>query len=55
MGAFSFGQILSFLKKLFKTLVQRGMDIEKIRTKVRANLYVYTLHAEIERKADGLT
>jgi len=28
------------------------MDIREIRAKVRANLYVYTLHADIERKAD---
>lgn len=31
------------------------MDIGEIRAKVRANQYVYTLHADIERKADGLT
>jgi hypothetical protein len=31
------------------------MDIEEIKIKVRANLYVYTFHAEIERKADELT
>lgn len=31
------------------------MDIAEIRAKVRANQYVYTLHADIERKADGLT
>ena len=55
MGDFSFGQILPLPKRLFKTLVQRGMDIEKIKAKVRANLYVYTLHAEMERKVDGLT
>jgi len=30
------------------------MDIEAIKAKVRANQYVYTFHADIERKADGL-
>lgn len=41
MATFSLGRILSFLKKVFKAFVQRGMDIEKIKTKVRASLYVY--------------
>jgi hypothetical protein len=31
------------------------MDIEDIKARVRNNQYVYTLHAEIERKADELT
>jgi len=31
------------------------VDIEEIKAKVRANEYVYTHHADIERKADGLT
>ena len=31
------------------------MDIEEIKAKVRANQYVYTHHAEIERRADDLT
>ena len=31
------------------------MDIEEIKAKVRANQYVYTHHAEIERLADELT
>ncbi|MBM3236194.1 DUF4258 domain-containing protein [Candidatus Poribacteria bacterium] len=31
------------------------MDIEEIKARVRNNQYVYTLHAEIERKADELT
>ena len=31
------------------------MEIETIKAQVRANLYVYTYHAEIERKADELT
>jgi hypothetical protein len=31
------------------------MDIEDIKTRLRNNQYVYTLHAEIERKADELT
>ena len=31
------------------------MNIEKIHAKVRANEYVYSQHAEIERVADGLT
>ncbi len=31
------------------------MLIEEIRLKVKSNQYVYTLHAEIERKADDLT
>ncbi len=31
------------------------MDIEDIKEHVRNNRYVYSLHAEIERKADGLT
>lgn len=31
------------------------MDIEVIRERVRADQYLYSLHAEIERKADELT
>ena len=31
------------------------MDIDEIKTRVRADQYVYTLHAEIERRADDLT
>ncbi len=31
------------------------MDIDEIKAKVRANRYVYTYHAEIERRADRLT
>lgn len=31
------------------------MDIEDIKDRVRQNQYVYTTHAEIERKADNLT
>lgn len=31
------------------------MDIESIKYKVRENQYFYSQHAEIERKADGLT
>ncbi len=31
------------------------MDIEEIKAKVRANKYVYSFHAEIERRADELT
>ena len=31
------------------------MDIEEIKSLVRNNQYIYTHHAEIERKADGLT
>jgi hypothetical protein len=31
------------------------MNIEEIRTRVRANEYVYTQHADIERRADELT
>ena len=31
------------------------MDIEEIKTRVRANEYVYTHHADIERRADELT
>ena len=31
------------------------MDIEEIKAKVCANQYVYTHHAEIERRADELT
>jgi len=31
------------------------MNIEDIKARVRANQYVYTVHADIERKADGLT
>ena len=33
----------------------RSMDIEQIRARVRAHQYVYTHHAEIERRADELT
>lgn len=31
------------------------MDIYEIKRRVRANQYVYSHHAEVERKADGLT
>lgn len=31
------------------------MDIEEIKTKVRGNQYVYSHHAEIERRGEGLT
>jgi hypothetical protein len=31
------------------------MDINEIKLKIRADLYVYTQHAEIERRADELT
>ena len=31
------------------------IDIDEIKTRVRADQYVYTLHAEIERRADDLT
>ena len=31
------------------------MGIEDIQTRVRRNQYMYTLHAEIERRADELT
>jgi hypothetical protein len=31
------------------------MDIDEIKARVRADQYVYTYHAEIERKADELT
>jgi len=31
------------------------MDIEEIKVKVRNNQYLYSLHAEVERKADELT
>jgi hypothetical protein len=31
------------------------MDIEEIRATVRVNEYVYTQHADIERRADELT
>lgn len=31
------------------------MIIDEIKEKVRASQYEYTLHAEIERKADSLT
>lgn len=31
------------------------MDVEEIRAKVRDNHYVYTHHAEIERRAEDLT
>jgi hypothetical protein len=31
------------------------MDIEEIKAKIRANQYVYTHHADIERKTDELT
>jgi hypothetical protein len=31
------------------------MNIEEIKTRIRNNQYVYSLHAEVERKADGLT
>ena len=32
-----------------------SMNLEEIKEKVLKNEYDYTLHAEIERKADGLT
>lgn len=31
------------------------MDIEEIKLRVQANQYVYTLHADLERKADELS
>lgn len=31
------------------------MNLDEIKTKVKNNGYVYTLHAEVERKADDLT
>jgi len=31
------------------------MDIEEVKAKIRASQYVYTHHAEIERRADNLT
>jgi len=31
------------------------MDIEEIKARVRANAYVYTQHADFERRADELT
>jgi hypothetical protein len=31
------------------------MDIEEITSRVRADRYVYTYHAEVERRADELT
>ncbi len=31
------------------------MDIEEIKTKVRANAYIYSHHADLERKTDDLT
>ena len=31
------------------------MDIEEIKTKVHRNQYVYSTHAELERKAEDLT
>lgn len=31
------------------------MDIENIKTRIRSNQYGYSLHADIERKADELT
>jgi hypothetical protein len=41
--------------KVIKNDPQTRMDIQEIKAKVRANRYVYTHHAEIERKADELT
>jgi hypothetical protein len=31
------------------------MDIEEIKAKVRANEYIYSYHADLERRADDLT
>ena len=31
------------------------MDIDEIKAKIRADQYVYTLHAEVERRVDELT
>ena len=31
------------------------MELDKIQAKISANLYVYTNHADIERRADALT
>jgi len=33
----------------------RVMDIEEIKAKVRANEYIYSHHADLERRADDLT
>lgn len=35
--------------------MKKEWNLEEIKTKVRANLYVYSYHADIERQADGLT
>lgn len=34
---------------------EKSMDIEEVKSKVRMNQYVFTYHAELERKADELT
>ena len=31
------------------------MDLQKIRNKIKSSDYVYSLHADVERKADDLT
>ena len=33
----------------------QGMDIEQIHGKIRGNQYVYSHHAEVERRAESLT
>lgn len=32
-----------------------GMDLETIKNAIKADLYLYSFHADIERKADNLT
>jgi len=38
-----------------RSIAQKSMNLEEIKEKIRNNEYDYTLHAEIERKADDLT
>jgi hypothetical protein len=45
---------LKTIRPVFE-IVGESVDIEEIKAKIRSNQYVYTHHAEIERKADELT
>jgi hypothetical protein len=41
--------------RLSRSLGGIDVNIDEIKSRVRADQYVYTLHADIERKVDGLT
>jgi hypothetical protein len=36
-------------------VIEVSMNLQSIKEKIRQNQYLYSQHAEIERKADGIT